>query len=71
MGYWEQFLQALLLRLPSAPPRGFRATFLDLISSLSSSLEQATTCFKIAIASIALVNPEPYECQIKCVHRGR
>ena len=54
-----------------SPPRGFRATFLDLIDSLSWSLERATTGFKIAIASLALVNPEPYECQIKCVHRGR
>ena len=49
-----------------SPPRGFRATFLDLIASLSWSLERATTGFKIAIASLALVNPEPYECQIKC-----
>ena len=53
------------------PTRFFRATFLDLISSLSWSLEQATTCFKIAIVSAALVNSEPYESQIKDVHRGR
>ena len=46
-----------------SPPRGFRATFLDLIPSLSWSLERATTGFKIAIASLALVNPEPYESQ--------
>ena len=54
----------------SVSPRGFRATFLDLISSLSWSFELATTCFKIAIASLALVNLEAYECQIKHVHRG-
>ena len=53
------------------PTRFFRATFLDPISSLSWSLEQATTCFKIAIVSAALVNSEPYESQIKGVHRGR
>ena len=47
-----------------SPPRGFRATFLDLIPSLSWSLERATTGFKIAIASLVLVNPEPYECQM-------
>ena len=53
------------------PTRFFRATFLDPISSLSWSLEQATSCFKIAVASPALVNSEPYESQIKGVHRGR
>ena len=37
------------------PTRFFRATFLDPISSLSWSLEQATTYFKIAVASPALV----------------
>ena len=52
------------------PTRFFRATFLDPISSLSWSLEQVTTCFKIAIASAALVNSEPCESQIKGVHRG-
>lgn len=55
----------------SATPPFFRATFLDPIFSLSWSSEQATTCFKIAIASAALVNSEPCESQIKGVHRGR
>ena len=50
--------------IKTSPLRGFRASFLDLIPSLSWSLERATTGFKIAIASLALVNPEPYECQM-------
>ena len=43
------------------PTRFFQATFLDPISSLSWSLEQATTFFKIAIARPALVNSWKYQ----------